>query len=183
MLINYKLLLNFFFILCMISEPLFSQKFSFVVVADNRNYIDQYRVALKEINDMTVNPDLSFSFPEFLISCGDFDPVKSNMLIYTDKDSFPNLPPFYPVVGNHEYETPDDMDYIMNNMIPNLENIVNKGPQASYSFDYGNIHCIVLDVYSESAEGEVDETLLQWTRDDMNNSSQDNIFVFALNFS
>jgi len=179
MLINYKLLLNFFFILCMISEPLFSQKFSFVVVADNRNYIDQYRVALKEINDMTVNPDLSFSFPEFLISCGDFDPVKSNMLIYTDKDSFPNLPPFYPVVGNHEYETPDDMDYIMNNMIPNLENIVNKGPQASYSFDYGNIHCIVLDVYSENAEGEVDETLLQWTRDDMNNSSQDNIFVFA----
>ncbi|MCK5684004.1 T9SS type A sorting domain-containing protein, partial [bacterium] len=173
-----KLLLQIIVFLIIVLETLFAERLSFVVSADNRGYGDNYRKTLHEINDMTVNPDSSFSFPQFFVSCGDIDPVISNMAIYTNKDSFPNLPPFYPVVGNHEFETPEDMDAIMG-MIPKLENIVNRGPQASYSFDYGNIHGIVLDEYAENTAGEVAGNLLQWLRDDMNKTTQDHIFIFG----
>ncbi|MCK5520247.1 MAG: metallophosphoesterase, partial [Candidatus Marinimicrobia bacterium] len=173
-----KALLQIIVFLIIVLGTLSAEQLSFVVGADNRNQTGYYRKVLHEINDMTVNPDSSFSFPQFFVSCGDIDPVISNMAIYTNKDSFPNLPPFYPVVGNHEFETPEDMDAIMG-MIPKLKNIVNRGPQASYSFDYGNIHGIVLDEYAENTAGEVAGNLLQWLRDDMNKTTQDHIFIFG----
>lgn len=152
---------------------------SFIVLADNRNNTVQYRAALQEINDMTVNPEPAIPSPHFLVACGDIDPVASNMAIYTDTLMYPNLPPYYPVVGNHEFETPSDMDYILNSMIPNLKNVVNGGKQGTYSFDYGNVHCIVLDEYSTNGEGEVDTNLQAWLQQDLNATAQDHVFVFG----
>jgi hypothetical protein len=155
------------------------QNVSFVVGADNRNYAAQYRAALQEINDGTVNLEPSVPFPLFFVACGDIDPVNSNMAIYNDTLTYPNLPPYYPVVGNHELETPADMDYILNILIPNLDKVVNTGKQGTYSFDYGNVHCIVLDEYSTNGEGEVDTNLLKWLQQDLNTTTQDHVFVFG----
>jgi hypothetical protein len=157
----------------------YAQNVSFVVGADNRNYTTQYRAALQEINDMTINPAPSIPFPQFFIVCGDFDPVPANMAIYNDTLTYPNLPLFYPVVGNHEFETPSDMDYILNSMIPYLENVVNNGAQGTYSFDFGNVHCIVLDQYSANGEGEVDANLQVWLQQNLNATNKDHVFVFG----
>ena len=135
---------------------------SFVAIADNRSYVNEYRFVLQDINDVTVNPEPVVLFPQFLVACGDIDPVARNMVIYADTVAYPNLPPYYPVVGNHEFETPSDMKYILNSMIPYLENRVNSGIQGTSSFDYGTVHCVVLDQYSTNGEGEVDEHLQDW---------------------
>lgn len=158
---------------------LHAQNVSFIAVADNRSYTSQYRAALQEINDMSVNPEPLIPYPLFLVACGDIDPVASNMAIYNDTLAYPNLPSYYPVVGNHEFETPSDMDYILNSMIPNLKNLVNTGRQATYSFDYGNVHCIVLDEYSTNGNGEVDANLQAWLQQDLNTTDQDHVFVFG----
>jgi len=157
----------------------FGQNLSFVAAADNRDYIIQYKAALQEVNDMSVNPIPSIPRPLFFISTGDFDPVESNMEIYNDTATYPNLPPFYPVVGNHEFETPSDMNAILNILLPDLQNVVNWGEQGTYAFDHGNVHCIVLDLYNENPEGEVDADLLLWLQEDLNTTTQDHVFVFA----
>ncbi|MCK5146889.1 metallophosphoesterase [bacterium] len=157
----------------------YAQDVAFVAAADNRGNTAQFRVALQEINDMTLNQTPLIPFPEFFIICGDFDPVRSNMEIYNDIVNYPNLPPFYPVVGNHEYETPEDMDVILNTLLPDLKNVVNWGEQGTYSFNYGKVHCVVLDQYAENPYGEVDEDLLAWLQQDLNATDQDHVFVFG----
>jgi calcineurin-like phosphoesterase family protein/flagellar hook capping protein FlgD len=156
-----------------------AQSVSFVVGADNRDFYPQFRFVLDEVNDMTLNPAPQIPFPQFFIACGDFDPVANNMAIYNDTLTYPHLPPFYPVVGNHEFETPADMSYILNLMIPNLQNVVNYGQQGMYSFDYGNGHFIVLDEYVVNTEGEVDPELQIWLQQDLNNTNKDHVFVFG----
>lgn len=158
---------------------LLAQEVSFVAIADNRSYGTYYRVLLHELNDMTVNPEPAFPYPQFLAVCGDFDPVAINMAVYNDTLTYPNLPPYYPVVGNHEFETPADMNYILNSMIPYLENVVNSGKQGTYSFDYGNVHSIVLDQYVANEEGEVDAELRAWLQADLNTTNKDHVFVFG----
>jgi len=166
-------------LLTLFSSISLAQDVSFVVGADNRDYYPQFRLVLDEVNDMTLNPAPQFPYPQFLIACGDFDPVANNMAIYNDTLTYPNLPPFYPVIGNHEFETPADMNYILNSMIPYLPNVVNTGLQGTYSFDYGSAHFIVLDEYAINSEGEVDPVSQIWLQQDLNNSNKDHVFVFG----
>ena len=158
---------------------LHAQEISFVAIADNRSYGTEYRLLLHELNDMTVNPEPVIPYPQFLVACGDIDPVAVNMAVYNDTSAYPNLPPYYPVVGNHEFETPSDMDYILNSMIPYLENVVNGGKQGTYSFDYEYVHCIVLDQYASTDDGEVDGDLQAWLQADLNATEKDHVFVFG----
>jgi hypothetical protein len=156
-----------------------AQGISFAAIADNRSYSTEYRVLLHELNEMTVNPEPVIPYPEFLVVCGDFDPVAVNMSIYNDTLTYPHLPPYYPVVGNHEFETPADMSYILNSMIPYLENVVNRGVQGTYSFDWGNVHCVVLDEYAANDAGEADADLRAWLQADLNATEMDHVFVFG----
>lgn len=168
-----------FFIIFLISKCLYADDLSFVVIADNRDYTTQFRAVLQEINEMTLNPAPAIPYPLFLVGNGDIDPVESNMAIYNDRITYPNLPSFYPVVGNHEIETDSDMKYILDSMIPYLEKVVNNGKQGTYSFDYKNIHCVVLDQYSTNRYGEVDVNLQAWLQQDLNATKQDHVFVFG----
>ncbi|UCE20373.1 MAG: metallophosphoesterase [Gemmatimonadota bacterium] len=156
-----------------------AQDVSFVAIADNRSYGTEFRLLLHELDEMRVNPEPMIPYPRFLVACGDFDPVAPNMAVYSDTLTYPNLPPFYPVVGNHEFETPSDMSYILDSMIPNLENIAQHGAQGTYSFDYGNVHCVVLDQYASTADGEVDEYTRAWLQTDLNATEADHVFVFG----
>lgn len=77
--------------------------------------------------------------------------------------------------------------------------IVNRGPQShsglaeyqpdragctTFSFDYEQCHFIILDLYSaqtpeQSWQGQVDQALLEWVREDLRRTGQKYIFVFA----
>ncbi|MEA3500094.1 MAG: hypothetical protein U9R41_03620 [Candidatus Marinimicrobia bacterium] len=153
-----KLFIIFLLIFLSFSN-LFSQNYSFIVTADNRSNTTQYNSSLQEINDFTFNPSPTLPYPEFFVTCGDFDPVQENYNIYNDTISYPNLPPFYLTVGNHEFENSSYMNFVKNTIIPNSPNIINYGPQCSYSFDYNSTHCIVIDQYANNDEGELDSIL------------------------
>jgi predicted phosphodiesterase len=158
--------------------------FSFVLLADTRNYtgdnIDYFRGACESIKKTGGTP--------FIISPGDIDPPDSTFYTiqkYIGKDVI-----WYPVVGNHEAETPSDMEWMRthNKDGNSLPNIVNLGPEScketNYSFDYKNTHFVILNIYSNDTcdvctKGEVNDLLYNWLKDDLQKTKKENTFVIG----
>lgn len=157
---------------------------SFVVLADMRGYtgdnIDYFRGACEAINRL--------DGIQFIVSPGDIDPPDSalyTMQKYIDKDII-----WYPVVGNHEAETNSDMQWLRdyNKNGKSLPNIVNKGPEScdetTFSFDYGDVHFVILNEYCNDTcdnctEGDVNDYLHNWLKDDLEKTKIENIIVFG----
>lgn len=122
--------------------------FSFIMLADTRDYtgdnFDYFRGACEAIKETGGTP--------FIISPGDIDPPDSTF--YTIQKYIGKDVVWYPVVGNHEAETPSDMDWMRKHNVDgnSLPNIVNLGPEScketNYSFDYKNTHFVILNIYS-----------------------------------
>jgi len=121
----------------------------------------------------------------FKISPGDIDPpqhVSSTIKKVLGDDYI-----WYPVVGNHEAETPEDMAWLRAWGQADIPNLVRKGPpnceQTTYSFDYGNAHFAVLNEYYDGrsdtgADGDVCDALYNWLRDDL--AATDKPFIFVI---
>ncbi len=135
--------LYFYFIL-FISYSLIAQcvqvtdskdSFSFDVAADMRGYAEpEYRSseyfqgvceAIKEVGR-----------GKFMISPGDIDPpyhVNKTIQEILGEDYF-----WYPVLGNHEVETEEDMLFLNSYLSSDIPNLVNEGPEncekTMYSF-------------------------------------------------
>lgn len=69
-----------------------------------------------------------------------------------------------PAVGNHEA---DDNSYWQHFKIPHTND--HKTTGAYYSYDYGNVHFVVLDTNKENEEGTsyIDDEQLEWLKDDL----------------
>jgi len=122
----------------------------------------------------------------FMISPGDIDPPE--YVYETIKTVLGPDYPWYPVVGNHEAETPADMQWLRNYAKENLNKLVLPGPQGSeettYSFDYRNAHFVVLNEYyngqsDTGANGDICEALYEWLRDDLRANRKSFIFIFG----
>jgi len=126
----------------------------------------------------------------FMVSPGDIDPPAD--VEWTIRQCLGQDYIWYPVVGNHESETPEDMawlrsyDYDTNGDTP--PNIVSLGPagcqETTYSFDYGNSHFVVLNQYYDGASdtgtnGDVVDGLYTWLMEDLAATTQKHIFVFG----
>lgn len=177
----YSLLLIFS---CLSVQAQNNKKFTFAVTADMRNYTgdnpDFFRGVCESIATHENVP--------FMVSPGDIDPPDSVIYTirkYTSKDMI-----WYPVVGNHEIQTPSDMEWLRNYNKGgyNLPNIVNAGPasclETTYSFDYKNSHFIILNQYcSDSCDdctnGNINDLLYNWLKNDLGNTRKNNIFVFG----
>ena len=126
----------------------------------------------------------------FMVSPGDIDPpadVHWTITQYIDPSYL-----WYPVVGNHEAETPEDMDWLRNyDYDPNGSappNLTNTGPpgceETTYSFDYGNSHFVVLNEYYDGTsdigtDGDVVDALYNWLAADLAATDRTHIFVFG----
>jgi len=122
----------------------------------------------------------------FMVSPGDIDPPK--YVSDTIKKVLPKGYIWYPVVGNHEYETAEDMEWLRNWGKAEIPNLVRKGPEngveTTYSFDFRNAHFMVLNQYYDGlsdtgADGDICERLYQWLKDDLEANSRPHIFVFG----
>jgi len=139
------LLLMFFY--CLAVQGQNNTKFSFALAADMRNYAgDNAEYFRGACESMTSHGNISF-----MISPGDIDPPDS--VYYTIQKYLDAGMVWYPIVGNHESETPSDMEWLRNynkcgNMLPN---IINTGPasckETNYSSDYKNTHFVILNQY------------------------------------
>lgn len=158
--------------------------FSFIMLADTRDYtgdnFDYFRGACEAIKETGGTP--------FIISPGDIDPPDSTF--YTIQKYIGKDVVWYPVVGNHEAETPSDMDWMRKHNVDgnSLPNIVNLGPEScketNYSFDYKNTHFVILNIYSTDTcdnctHGEVNDFLYAWLQNDLQKTTKENILVFG----
>lgn len=158
-------------------------EFSFIVAADMRDYsgdnIDYFRGACEAIRQL----DDSI---RFVISPGDIDPLDAALDCirkYIREDMI-----WYPVVGNHENETPEDMEWLRNynpggNSLPF---IVNPGPEicreTTYSFDYGDAHFVILNQYADvdcddCTDGDIPDILYDWLKHDLQMTRRKHILV------
>lgn len=124
---------------------------SFAVTADPRSNTLTWRNALIEIRDLRENPAPAFSKAEFLLIAGDVDPNSLNYLTYNNAfGSDPIMNGYYPAIGNHDYETTAERNYIQNTILPAQPNITRYSAEtADYFIDWKNIRVIVVDAYAE----------------------------------
>ncbi len=119
---------------------------------------------------------------------GDIDPpsgVYDDLITYVGSDYL-----WYPVTGNHEAETPSDMDWLrsFNSGGNTLKNVVNIGPlgseETAFSFDYGNAHFVILNEYFDGVsdvgtDGDIVTALYTWLNEDLSANSKPVVFVIG----
>lgn len=127
---------------------------------------------------------------DFMISPGDLEPVSASheLIVRELGEDYP----WYPVIGNHELEDSGSVPYLreLNRGGNSLPNIVRKGPvgseETTYSFDWGNCHFVVLNVYFDGQsdvgghdDGSIVPELLAWLEEDLAANRRKFTFVFA----
>ncbi len=129
------------------------QAFSFAVTADPRESGPSWRNALREIKDMTVNPEPAFSPPSWVVLAGDMDPARMRFADYTALFSNAlSRPPLVPVLGNHDTAF-NEFSFIRDFMIPAVPCVVRREPDScDYYFDFRNVRLIVVDAYTKSGK-------------------------------
>jgi hypothetical protein len=121
----------------------------------------------------------------FMISPGDLDvdppsAVREMITTVLGEDY-----PWYPVLGNHDPESPSTMRYLRaySQTVPN---VVNRGPEGceetTYSFEWANAHFVVLNQYFDGVrdwglKGDVVPELLDWLEADLAANTKDHVFV------
>lgn len=120
----------------------------------------------------------------FMISPGDIDPpwhVAATVSKILGEDYI-----WYPVVGNHESETREDMEWLRNWGRKDIPNLVRRGPknceETTYSFEYKNAHFAVINQYFDGisdigTNGDVADSLYFWLKNDLENTAKPFIFV------
>jgi len=161
-----------------------AREFSFIVTADMRNFAGA-KYQKPEYFLGTCQAIREVGQGAFMVSPGDLDPpgeVAATIEKVLGKDY-----PWYPVVGNHEAETRQDMEWLRE-WGRRLPYLVRRGPRhgelTTYSFDYGEAHFVVLNLYYNGksdahGSGEISEALYKWLEKDLHDTTQPFIFVFG----
>ena len=164
------------------------QSFHFTVTVDPRDYHEAFGDTLNAINTLVGGPGA------FHVSPGDIDHEVWENRAQIDTH-FGASALWYPGVGNHEAESPRDMEWMRdeynngNGIRTPLKNFTNQdGPASSkettYSWDYGNAHFIQLNEYWDGVSdtgtnGYVLPPLYDWMAADLAANTRPNIFVFG----
>jgi hypothetical protein len=122
----------------------------------------------------------------FMISPGDIDPP--DRVRATLDQAFGAEYAWYAVVGNHEGEQPQTLEYLrtLNAGGRTLPRIMRGGPpgalETCYAFDYGRAHFVVLNEYYDGKgdmanDGDVSDPLYRWLAEDLAANRQPIVFV------
>ena len=127
--------------------------------------------------------------PAFMVSPGDVDPPEG--VLWTITRTLGADFPWYPAVGNHEVETPEDMDWLRAYgaaLAAPDGGPIRPGPPGcpttTYAFDYENAHFIILNLYCDAAgdavtDGDIPDHLYHWLAADLAATDRPHIFVFG----
>lgn len=165
--------------------------FNFTVTADPRTATAGFDDTLSAIVGHVTNVGAFHASP------GDVDPLQP--LRDLIDAHFGPMTLWYPMVGNHEAETSEDMSWIRseyhtgNGVRTPLKSFTNEdGPTGSlettYSWDYGNAHFISLNQYWDggttpgsdvATDGDVVQALYDWLAADLAATTKPVVFVFG----
>jgi hypothetical protein len=157
----------------------------FIVAADMRNFaVDgewpkNFSGACEAIKEVGAGA--------FMISPGDLDVHPPSAVRDMIDGVLGENYPWYPVLGNHDPESPSTMRYLRkyNQTVPN---VVNRGPKGcettTYSFEWADTHFVVLNQYYDGVkdwglEGEIVPGLMTWLEADLRANTKPHIFVFG----
>lgn len=157
---------------------------SFALAADMREYTGFNRHYFRGVCERLATGGTG----DFMISPGDIDPpeqVLNTLHTYVSEDYI-----WYPVIGNHEAETLNDMSWLrtFNENGTKLPAIVNSGPlggkETTYSFEYGNTHFIIINEYFDNnidtqTDGDIPDQLYNWLITDLASNTKPIVFVFG----
>ncbi|NCC52588.1 MAG: hypothetical protein EOM20_15405 [Spartobacteria bacterium] len=161
---------------------------TFAIASDMRYYAGQGAYDTPEYFRGVCESIRATAAIDFMVMTGDIAPPEG--VDYTIRTWLGGRVPWYPVVGNHDAVSPDAMATLrrMNQQGTTLPNIVRAGPdharETIYSFDYGNAHFVVLNVYyGGNSDAEVGGTIcpeqLAWLETDLAATDKKHIFVFG----
>jgi hypothetical protein len=159
--LTIKRLLAALLLLVLVAGSAVAEEWAFAVIGDNRSAFASYRNVLNEIRTQTVNPGKAFPSLEFVMACGDLDPVEKNYTIF--KEVFKSRPPsYFPVRGNHD--SPDDVRFIIQKILPPYGKSINRQDEKdlNYFTDWKNARLIVLDQYSSFGKAFDSAAALKW---------------------
>ncbi len=123
----------------------------------------------------------------FMISPGDLDVDPPSAVRDMIDETIGEKYPWYPVLGNHDPESPSSMKYLRAYSMT-LPNVVNRGPKGceatTFSFDWADTHFVVLNQYFDGVndwgiEGDMVPELLEWLEADLAATGKKHIFVFG----
>jgi len=186
----YKLSIIFWvslFIHCTQPNQEFDNAFVFVTAADMRYYIQDVNSSARHFMG-ALTAIKQNGAGRFLVSTGDIDPpwkVKAAIDSILGRDY-----PWYPVMGNHELEDTQYVEFLRNynKKGESLPNLVRPGPAGSgettYSFDWEDCHFVVLNQYFNGqsdmgTDGDIVPSLLAWLKEDLAANRKRFIFVFG----
>lgn len=174
--------------LCLCSSAT-AETVRFIVTSDARRYPGYAEVlaAIQAVGDERERDNKKRA--DFMITTGDMDPlVEAKQKIDA---AFGSGFEWYPVMGNHEKEHEEDVQFLGDYYWNTLHGYVNPGPFGSggttYSFDKGPVHFVILDVYWngepddgadpgfwpwEGPKSRVQPELLTWLKNDLANSNK-----------
>ena len=167
--------------------------FSFEVAADMRQFAGpQYQSSRYFMGTCEAIRDIGKG--AFMVSPGDID---SPWHVYDMvRKILGSNYTWYPVVGNHEAETPEDMEWLRWWGRKGIPYLIRKGPEngkeTTYSFDFENAHFVVINQYYDGlsdttckppsckdGDGDICDCLYKWLRDDLKANSKPFVFVFG----
>ncbi len=184
----YVVLLLFLLIFsCHQTTGEFENAFEFITAADMRNYVMNVNSSARHFMG-ALEAMKNLGPGSFLVSTGDIDPP--GKVRFAIDSILGKEYPWYPVIGNHEIEDEEHVEYLRNyNKIgKGLVNLVRNGPpgceETTYSFDWGNCHFVVLNQYYDGksdmgTDGDVVPELLEWLEQDLVLNQKKYIFVFG----
>ena len=167
------------------STPIDDALFSFDITADMR-YTAGGKYQSSEYFLGTCQAIKKVGKGAFMISPGDIDPPQD---VYdTVKKVLGDDYPWYPVTGNHESETAEDMVWLRGWAQKGIPNLVRTGPEScketTFSFDYKNSHFVILNQYCDNksdtgTNGDISETLYRWLKKDLVLNTKPIVFVIG----
>ncbi len=166
---------------CSWTSSSFAEPWSFAFFADCRSEYPGYRAALHQLksNEPT---DSKFPSPSFVAAVGDLDPLPVSFGMY--EEIIGNSVPFVPVRGNHE--SPSDVDFMMNKVLPLLKFPLEFFDQSSatYYFDFKNVRFIAIDRYTAYGKDLNDPEFLGWVEKAISSAGKaDHVFIALHNYS
>ena len=145
--------------------------FDFLAIGDSGygQYAEQFTIAQRIL---TENPALVLHTGDLVYGApsGSFEGYQRNYFNYYYATM--SSVPFFPSLGNHDYETPNALPYLAVHSVP-TENVPPAERGRYYSFDWGNVHFVSLDG-NASLERAVNSggSMLRWLEDDLRSTRQ-----------
>lgn len=160
-------------------------KFTFDVTCDMRQYAGpEYQDSTYFLGSLIALKKVGLG--EFMVSPGDIDPpwhIKNSIDSVLGSDYY-----WYPVVGNHEAETVEDMQYLREYLSKDIPHLTKRGPvnatETMYSFDFKNVHFSVINQYydgvcDDTLDGDISEQTLAWLKEDLEENKKPVTFVLG----